>query len=156
MAGDVGVGPFLPGEACGRDVDGGFLELLLGDRVVGPNVLEAELRDGEVEGLVLRPSRIPSEVEGLDGRYRTRCSGARGFGPARLRTLLIPSLVFQRGFLEVFIGEYVFGENGLHRLPVFVPLGLAARRGLRLTLCAHRLFRTAPRWCVAVLGADGL
>jgi hypothetical protein len=46
MASDVGVGPFLPGEARGRDVDGGFLELLLGDGVVDPNVLEAELRRG--------------------------------------------------------------------------------------------------------------
>jgi hypothetical protein len=33
MAGDVGVGPSLPGEARGRDVASGFLELLLRDRV---------------------------------------------------------------------------------------------------------------------------
>ena len=29
MTGDVGVGPLLPGEPRGRDVDGGFLELLV-------------------------------------------------------------------------------------------------------------------------------
>src|SRR5829696_3379794 len=121
MAGDVGVGPFLPGEACGRDVDGGFLELLLGDRVVGPNVLEAELRDGEVEGLVLRPSRIPSEVEGLDGRYRTRCSGARGFGPARLRTLLIPSLVFSGVFSRSLSESTSSGRTAFTVFPSLSP-----------------------------------
>src|SRR3712207_5341023 len=120
MSGDVDVGPLLPGEARGRDVDGGLLELLLGDRVVGGDVFEAELGDAQVEALVVRSARIPSEVEGLDGRYRS-CRGVRSFGPARLRTLLVPVVVFWRRFLEVFLGEHVFGEKGLHRLRVVVP-----------------------------------
>src|SRR5215210_7546328 len=117
MAGDVGVGLFLPGEARGRDVDGGFLELLLRDRIVDGNVLEAELGNGQGEGPVVRSARVSSEVEGLDGWYRSRRS-VRGLRPARVRTLLVPVLVFRRRFLEVFLGEHVFGENGLHGLLV--------------------------------------
>src|SRR3712207_8857279 len=49
----------------------------------------SELGDRQVEGLVVGSPRVPSEVEGLDGRYRPS-RGVRGFGAARVRTLLVP------------------------------------------------------------------
>src|SRR5919112_573474 len=141
MAGDVGVSALLPGETRCRHVHDGFLELLVLYRVVDGHVGKPEVRDGQIEGLVVRPTRVPAQVEGFDGRYHPGRS-VRSLRLAPARTLFVPVLVLRRGLLEVLIVEHLFGENGLGaRLGTRLPCRLC---GLVSARIATRL-RVGPR-----------
>src|SRR5919112_706177 len=141
MAGDVGVSALLPGETRCRHVHDGFLELLVLYRVVDGHVAKPEIRDGQIEGLVVGPTRVPAQVEGFYGRYHPG-RGVRCLRLSRARTLFVPVLVLRRGLLEVLLVEHVFGENGLGaRLGTRLPCRLC---GLVSARIATRL-RVGPR-----------